>query len=905
MRQRSPLLGFLSLSLGVLLLISCGGGGGTGITIEIVPNGTISLDQGGVIDFMAILGADTTNAGVTWTLTGTGCAGTGCGTLTNPKPLSVTYTAPGGLSAAISATLTAKSVAQPSKTQTQTIAVVLAPTFTTTTLPNGANGNPYNQTIVVSGGVTPYTYRITAGSLPPGLTINATTGQILGSPSAPTAGQPPATSNFIVTLTDSGGATPIFEPLAITVTPPPTLTVTTTALPTGTTNVSYAASILTQGGLAPLTFSVVGGGNFPVPGLTLNPTTGQVTGVPTAAGTYMIPIKVTDSSLPAPGQSFPATITLVVQAPAPLLITTPSLPGGTTAAAYAGGSLQATGGVAPYTWSLVQGQLPSGLTLSSLVNGTGSISGVPVLAGTSTFTVQVQDSEVVPVKTTGVFSITITPGTGNDALLSGAYSFLFNGFDSGGSVALAGTITTDGNGNVTTGLEDSNRTAGVLTGITLIGTYSIGSDGRGTLELIGTDPRNPQSTVTTDYQLVLSSAGVGFAGRPPMIQFFENNSTATSTDTFGTHGEGTLKPLVGSAFSAASFSGNYVFGFTGEDFNGKPAALAGVFNADGVQTLSSGTSDLNDAGAASSQSLSGNFTFAAGNVGGAKLVFQPPSKSQTTLTFNFYFVSANDLFFIEVDAPGTPFPMPPRLSGEMVLQSPQAVFGPSTVLPGPTVATGTGTDGAKANIFAGLLPATTCNGQTAFVLPYDQNDGGTVTSPAPLAGTCSATPNGRVAFNWTGAGTPRFAAAYLSAPGLGFLIGADAAVTSGHLELQSGGPFANSSTEGGYTLSALYPAETNVNNLLGQLSGNGTGSVPGIVDEFTAPTVALPEGKANLAQALATNINSLAANGRGTLTTNSPIGFPTNAIFYMVSPKSWRWMSTDPSPDPQIISLDH
>ena len=148
-------------------------------------------------------------------------------------------------------------------------------------------------------------------------------------------------------------------------TPPPTLTITSTALPTGTTNVIYAASILTQGGVAPLTFSVVGGGNFPGPGLTLNPTTGQVSGVPTTAGPYAFRSKSQIPRFRRRARVSPATITLVVQAPAPLLITTPSLPEGTTAAAYAGGSFQATGGVPPYTWSLVQGQLPSGLTLSS------------------------------------------------------------------------------------------------------------------------------------------------------------------------------------------------------------------------------------------------------------------------------------------------------------------------------------------------------------------------------------------------------------------------------------------------------------------------------------------------------------------------------------------------------------
>jgi hypothetical protein len=889
----------MAACLTLLLIVSCGGKHVTTITIEIVPNSAQTVDEGSVINFTALLGGDTNNDGVTWDLTAsTGCAGAGCGTLTNSTKLGVTYTAPTSVSASITATLTATSVAQPKQKQTQTITVVLPPTFTTTSLPNAANAVPYNATIVVTNGVTPYTYKV-IGNLPPGLNLNATSGAFTGSPSAPVAGQPPATYNFVVSVTDSGGAAAIAEPLAITVTPPPTLSVTNGALPIATTNVAYSASINTQGGVAPLTFSVVGGGGFPVPGLALNPSTGQVTGIPTVAGPYTFQVKVTDSSLPTPGQVFIANVTLPVQNPSPLLISTSSLANGATASPYTA-SLQASGGVPPYTWSVVQGQLPSGLTLASQTNSTGKISGTPVIAGTSTFTVQVKDSEVVPMTTTGVFSITITPGSSNNLLLQGQYAFLFRGFDNGGSVAIAGTFNVDGAGNIPSGREDSNRASGVFTGITLTGTYSLGSDGRGTMEFKAIDPRNPTVVVTTDYQLALDAEG--------NIRMFENNSTGANSDTFGTHGEGIVKPVSSTSdgFTATNFSGNYAFGFTGQDFSNKPQAFVGMFHSDGGQTFSAGTSDLNDAGTSSSQSLSGDFTVASGNLGGAHLVFQPPSKSQITLTFNFYFITASDLFFVEVDSAGTPFPNPPRLSGEVILQQPAALFNAASVLPSPSVATGTGTDGTKANIFAGLLPATTCNGITNFVFPYDQNDGGTITSPAPLSGTCNATPNGRVAFTWSApATTPRFAAAYLTGPGQGFLIGSDASVSLGLLELQSGTPFTNASLQGNYALSAPFPAEPNVANLVGQLAGNGTGSLPGTIDEFTAPTVALPEGKANLAQAMATNIDTIAATGRGTLTTNSPIGVPTHSIFYMVSPTDVRWLSADTGVvDPQLIFLD-
>ncbi len=58
-----------------------------------------------------------------------------------------------------------------------------------------------------------------------------------------------------------------------------------------------------------------------------------------------------------------------------------------TATPYSG-TLTATGGIQPYTWSVVTGQLPAGLILNAQA---GTITGTPILTGTSVFTVQVQD----------------------------------------------------------------------------------------------------------------------------------------------------------------------------------------------------------------------------------------------------------------------------------------------------------------------------------------------------------------------------------------------------------------------------------------------------------------------------------------------------------------------------------
>ncbi len=74
-----------------------------------------------------------------------------------------------------------------------------APQVTSTTLPDAREGSPYAATLIASGGITPYTWTV-QGALPPGLTLNASTGAIQGTPSK--AG----ISSFVAVVDDSDGA---------------------------------------------------------------------------------------------------------------------------------------------------------------------------------------------------------------------------------------------------------------------------------------------------------------------------------------------------------------------------------------------------------------------------------------------------------------------------------------------------------------------------------------------------------------------------------------------------------------------------------------------------------------------------------------------------------------------------
>ena len=907
----------------LFLLSGCGGSGGPSIVVQITP-ASANVDQSQTLAFAANLTNDLRNQGVTWSLSGSSCSGltgagtSGCGNLSGVTTTAVTYTAPSGLSGSLSVTLTATAVANTTATKTATITVELPLTFsnTTGTLPNGSNGVDYSTTITVSGGVAPLKFSLAPGSgpLPPGLQLNQS-GTITGKPTGPISGQPNP-SVFTVQVTDSS-TTPVSatQQYSIYIAPASTLTVTAVSpLQTGFVNYRYSTAISLTGGVPPFHWTL--GGQLP-PGLSFNTSTGQITGVPTTAGTYTITVQVTDSTLPTSQVAPPTPLALQIpiQTPPPLSISPSSLPSGQTATPYSA-SLSASGGIAPYTWAITAGQLPPGLHFNS---ATGAITGTPILVTTSNFTVQVTDSEVTPASLSASYSISIAAGTSNDSLISGQYSFLFQGYDSDGAVVLGGSVSTDGNGKITGGGLDSNRVSGVIGGASvgrasLSGTYSVGTDGRGTMEWIATTTLNV--SVTLDFDLALDSNG--------NVHFLENNSTTTNTDPKKTHGIGIMKPAVGS-FAAGTFNGNYAFLFTGVNSSGNPAALGGVVHADGtgnIRTAGTGANgDYNEAGTFSSQiDVTGTFSFASGTHADATLTFELPGKSAYTLTFSVDFVSPNDIFFVDIDATDATHP---RLSGEMVLQSPTTTFD-SSALSGPSVATGTGRNSSNnASVFAGLftpVPSTTanCTPQVAncVTLAYDENNGGTIDT-ASLIGNYQINSNGRVAFTFnqlsggqlTAVSAPRMAVAYLFGPGQGFILGGDSSVTTGLLDQQETGvSFSNSSINDDYTVSTAFPAENQVNNIIGEVRSVTAGS---LLDDGsasgTAPTldVFVPPSTADLGQALVANY-SVSASGRATMTTNSPAGFPTNLVLYVVSPGSFRAIPVDPSDQhPQVIFFDH
>ena len=266
--------------------------------------------------------------------------------------------------------------------------------ITTTSLPNGAVTENYSQTLVAAGGVTPYTWAVSVGALPAGLTLNPATGAITGQPTA--TGAP----NFTIQVTDANA---VMVTKAFTLTVNATLTITSTSpLPVATVGVPYSQTLTETGGVGPYTWAVSTGSTLPA-GLTLAPATGAISGMPTTASSASFTIQVTDADQATASMLFALTVD-----PALVISTTSPLGNGTVNGAYST-TLAGTGGMLPYTWSVFSGSLPGGLTL---VPSTGVISGQPSATGTFSFVIQLKDSTApTPNAVTKTFSITIAAFT--------------------------------------------------------------------------------------------------------------------------------------------------------------------------------------------------------------------------------------------------------------------------------------------------------------------------------------------------------------------------------------------------------------------------------------------------------------------------------------------------------------
>jgi len=753
--RKFRVLSLVAVGIVVWTLVFAGCSGSNSLTVTLSPASGQSLSPGGTVTVTATVANDKNNQGVTWTLSGPG-------SLSGNTTTSVVYTAPSNISTNTTATITATSVTNSSITATESITLNAVLTISTTSLPAGVLGVPYNAFVNAQGATGTFTWTVTAGSLPAGLTFQTTS----TSSSAEITGTPTLlqTSKFTVQVTDAAG-TSVTQALSITVNPPPPLSVATASLPNGTVNMPYNAI-----------------------------------------------------------------------------------------------TLQASSGVPPYTWSLINGtSLPLGLSLAT----NGLLSGTPIESGTFSFTVQVQDSSTpTPQTASAILRITVNPGVNNNSKLNGNYAFSVRGFDPNGPqlpiFVAAGSFSADGNGNITNGLMDINNTANDPVNPVFTGTYFIGQDDLGFLYL------NIAGLGSRTFAISMMAGG-----NANIIEFDDSNGG-------GTRNSGVLLQQAPGPFSQSSVSGKYAFGFLGIDSGKNRFGLAGDLVADGGGNFTSGSLDSDDAISGPSGNvaiISGStYTLASNGRGTANI-----KTAQGSAGYAFYIVSATQLLVIETDT----FPTGgnPLVSGTILQQTPNSDFTSTSVFELTALDASGSTAESQVGLFAGI--------SGTFNLTSDQNTGGTLTQPSG-SGTYAIT-NGRVAVApnpTTGSGfqntTPTSSQPvfYMVSGNEAFVIGTDTAVSFGFMTQQAQpGTYTFTALSGTYAGGSLPPVEPNVSNVVSiAIAGSNTLNL--------TQNISGPNGLIGQNQIAATT--AMQSSGRVTVTES---GNTQAQILYMVSPQQFFALS--------------
>ena len=790
--------------------------------------------------------------GVTWGLS------SGTGTLSALAATSATYNAPTMVSSAFSASVTATSVSDSTKSATVTISVV-ATLAISTNLPPATFTVPYQGTVTVSGGVPPVTLTL-SGALPTGLTY--ANGVISGTPIYPGNNG----GSFSFTASDSANPPDSIQSatLSVQMILPTSFTILTTSLPSTTLGVSYNQQLYVTGGTPPYSYSI-SAGSLP-PGLSL-PTapSAAITGTSTTAGTYNFTLKVTDFAIPPDVTTANLSITVLP----PVRITTSSLPNGTVGMAYLE-TIQATGGQPPYSFNILSGGSPFNM------NSVGAFGGVPSLTGTYPLTFQATDANGA--SGTAALTLNITaencPNNGN---FQGNYAFLFNGsyvagVNSSTSGQFIGSFVADGNGNLTQGYVDT----GEITNVGVTGTYCIGSGNLGTLAIT-----TPSVPIPSPYLIQLDSAGNASA-TDFMDHYFDGLLPLAS---------GTILKQDPTAFSTSKIVGDFAFTFLGNTFNQpQPQIQAGTLSADGAGNLT-GEFDVNSVGAVS------NSTFTASNLaiatfGRGTVTLTEPSGA--TVSVIFYVVNSSQLFAL-AEPPVTNLPVY-IMTGPVV----QSTGGPYTnsSLSGTSVIEQQSSVNSlnSGNNFVAQVGLISWDGAGNFTFTADQNQNGTLSAPT-YSGTYSVSSDGRVTLAVSGqTSTPIL---YLSAPNQGFVMGTDTGTSFGQILSQSGSPFGSASFSGTY-LGLNFPELDNLSPPpcggaaleLDNLVADGTGNLTGTSYQNTffcfASWIPLTE------------TYTVSSSGRGVVTQNGG----TNNIFYVVSPTQVISMPATAA-YPNVIMLSH
>jgi hypothetical protein len=481
---------------------------------------------------------------------------------------------------------------------------------------------------------------------------------------------------------------------------------------------------------------------------------------------------------------------------------------------------------------------------------------------------------------TATQQVTITAVGPETGLLKGQYAFSVTGLDDNAVFyVIVGSITADGNGNITTGEEDfyDLTISAPLFVQGLTGTYTIGADGRGTITLNTGESSIGESGVQTFSVAVISSE------RALITQF---DSSASSS--------GSLDQQNSSDFALSSVSNGYSFIFSGLDTSKFPATaplnFGGVLTADAKGHFNKVTEDLNDGGTVA-QDVSTSGTY---NCGGA-----PDSSGRGTAafgscatgsTFVYYIVNSGVLRFLESDLNGL-------TAGSLFAQgsglSDASISGSFAF----TLAGKNSADGALA--IGGLLGAS--GSGTITGASVDVNNAGSVSSGTPT-GSYTVGANGRGSLTFTSAtGGVSQLGLYLTPilPGLAsgqmgaLLLDLDSGLTASGIALTQASDISASTFSGNYSGNFQAVIQSGEQDAAGQVVSNGASDLTGNAD--VNQLVATKSGVTSTQtpdDALSGTFTA-ASDGRFTGTLHSSATGTLNEIFYVVNSSTVLFVDAD------------
>jgi hypothetical protein len=819
-------------------------------------------------------------------LTATGGSGTGyswslsSGTL----PSGMALVAASGLlhgtpKAASSTSLTFKVKDSAGNTASAKLTLTIAPALaiTTKSLPTGYVSVAYSATLTATGGTSQaYVWSVKTGSLPAGITLS--TGGVL-------SGKTTVAASFAVTFQVRDSLSHVAAaPLTIVI--KPALAIKATTVPKGYVGSLYSLTFAATGGSGTgITWSLASG-TLPN-GLSLS-AAGTISGKPTTAGSSALTIAVKDSA----GNTAKVSFTLVV-GPQLTITTAGPLPIGYVDSNYSFTFAASGGSGTGYTWT-TKSALPGSFGFTKA----GVLYGLTPTADTVVLTIVVTDSakNTASAEYTLVINAAVSQCTNDNQAsalseLHGVYTFTLNRRDlsTGHLFYTIGSFDADGPGTISNGVMDSNGPYfAAASQSTFTGTYTIGSDGRGRMDIV--IPVSSQQTLKQSFCFALDSFAVtsppkapptyGAAGHAFVIE--DDTSNVTSSGEF-------LAQVVNPANSI--MQGSWSFGMTGRAHyptllpNGPDPrfAFAGYVNFDGLGTITGGEMDEVISNAVNGtlvtpsyrpqQSLAGTYSIPTPATG------LPTGRGTMSVTHDGI-TFAQFVFYPYGGATATPTGIENLASGLVVLETNVPVSGTTPVHP-TWVGTGarrtattfstTYLDGWSVASQSFVDNAGTSNESEGVGIDVDHWDGtgnftytgdrnsASVPNTVSGKGTYTVDANGRFAVMVNGLCAP---CGYLTGGNQGYGIYDSEGVNFVTLEKQTppvlGGPFQVSSFLGGYSFGNRGYAFAQQQTASGETVTRGDANFAGTVDTNT-----MGKTEVDIAQtALATATSTSGATGR-------------------------------------------